>query len=229
MPGNHHSCSLEKQNSCQTANRAHHHNCSRFQQLCTVLNGLNIGVFTVDASRRITSFSRAAELLTGFDEKDVIGRYCNEVFLDDLCRGECKFCEAIEAEEKSLSLDVEITDKNGEKHLITKIVTPLYDVNRNLTGCIEVFQDHSAFEELINRIRYDERQLKIILDNLDIGVFTTTRGGHITFFNRLAEAISGHSRKEVLGKPCTLVLGGEASDDTSLLNKSISDLTAKGY
>lgn len=194
-----------------------------FQQLCTVLNGLNIGVFTVDASRRITSFSRAAELLTGFDEKDVIGRYCNEVFLDDLCRGECKFCEAIEAEEKSLSLDVEITDKNGEKHLITKIVTPLYDVNRNLTGCIEVFQDHSAFEELINRIRYDERQLKIILDNLDIGVFTTTRGGHITFFNRLAEAISGHSRKEVLGKPCTLVLGGEACDDTSLLNKSISD------
>jgi PAS domain S-box-containing protein len=191
--------------------------------LCEVLNYLNIGVFTVDAERRITSFSRAAELLTGFEEKDVIGRYCYEVFLNDLCHGECRFHEAVEAEQKSLNFEVEITDRRGDEHVITKIVTPLYDINRNLTGCIEVFQDHSAFEELINRIRYDERQLKIILDNLDIGVFTTTRGGHITFFNRLAEAVSGHSRKEVLGKPCTLVLGGEASDDTTLLNKSISD------
>jgi PAS domain S-box-containing protein len=194
-----------------------------FQQLYVVLNYLNIGVFTVDAGRRITSFSRAAELLTGFKEKDVMGRYCYEVFLNDLCPGECRFQEAVEAGQKSLNFEVEITDRHGEKHLFTKIVTPLYDINRTLTGCIVVFQDHSAFEELINRIRYDERQLKIILDNLDIGVFTTTRGGYITFFNRVAEAISGHSRKEVLGKPCTLVLGGKAYDDTPLLNQSIAD------
>ncbi|MCP4669597.1 MAG: PAS domain S-box protein [Deltaproteobacteria bacterium] len=194
-----------------------------FQQLGEVLNYLNIGVYTVDNQRRITFFSRAAELLTGFEAKDVMNRYCHEVFLNDLCQAECRFHEAVEAEQKSLSFEVEITDRHGEKHLITKIVSPLFDINRNLTGCIEVFQDHSAFEELINRIRYDERQLKIILENLDIGVFTTTRGGHITFFNRLAEAISGHNRKEVLGKPSTLVLGSEESDDTSLLNKSISD------
>ncbi|MBW2207583.1 MAG: PAS domain S-box protein, partial [Deltaproteobacteria bacterium] len=77
----------------------------------------------------------------------------------------------------------------------------------NPMGCMEVFQDRSTFEELISRITYDERQLKIILDNLDIGVFTVTRGGLVTFFNRQAEATSGYDRKEILGKSSSIILG----------------------
>ena len=194
-----------------------------YDQLRALFDDLNIGVFTVDSHRRITSFNRAVQLLTGYHEEDVIGKYCYQVFHNDLCRGECKFHEAVETEQTSLSFDVEVFDLNKEKRLITKMVTPLYDAKRKLTGCIEIFQDHSTFEDLINRIRYDERQLKIILDNLDIGVFTITRGGHITFFNTLAESISGYDRKEILSKPCSIILGGEASDGMTLLQQSIAD------
>jgi two-component system response regulator HydG len=194
-----------------------------YEQLWSLLGDLHIGVFTVDSNRKITSFNRAAELLTGYKEEDVIGRFCHDVFLNDSCCGECKFHEAVQAEQKSLSFDVEITDRHNDKRTITKIVTPLYDAHHELTGCIEIFHDHSAFEELINRIRYDERRLKIILDNLDIGVFTVTRGGHITFFNTLAESISGYDRQEVLGKPCSIVLGEENTEDRSLLQQSIVD------
>jgi len=147
-----------------------------YDQFRALFDDLDIGVFTVDSQRRVTSFNRAVQLLTGYQEEDVVGKYCYQVFHNDLCRGECKFHEAVEAEQTSLTFDVEVFDLNKEKRLITKIVTPLYDSNRKLTGCIEIFQDHSPFEDLINRIRYDERQLKIILDNLDIGVFTITRG-----------------------------------------------------
>lgn len=194
-----------------------------YEELRSMFDDLHVGVFTVDSDRRLTSFNRPAELLTGYNEKDVIGKYCYRVFNNKLCHGECKFHEAVEAEQKSLSFNFEITDRHNEKHLITKTVTPLRDVNHKLIGCMEIFQSHSAFEDLINRIRYDERNLKIILDNLDIGVFTTTRGGHITFFNTRAESISGYDRKEVLGKSCSVILGGEDSNDTSLLLKSISD------
>lgn len=194
-----------------------------YEQLWALLGDLRIGVFTVDANRKITSFNHAAELLTGYNEEDVVGKYCYQVFRDDLCYGECKYHEAVLAEQKSLSFDVEISDRQKEKRTITKIVTPLYDLHRKPMGCIEIFQDHSTFEELINRIRYDERRLKIILDNLDIGVFTVTRGGHITFFNTQAESISGFDRKEVLGKPCSIILGEGTEDGFSLLGKSIED------
>ena len=142
-----------------------------YEQLWALLGDLRIGVFTVDANRKITSFNHAAELLTGYNEEEVVGKYCYQVFRNDLCYGECKYHEAVLAEQKSLSFDVEISDRQDEKRTITKIVTPLYDLHHKPMGCIEIFQDHSTFEELINRIRYDERRLKIILDNLDIGVF----------------------------------------------------------
>jgi two-component system response regulator HydG len=194
-----------------------------YEQLWALLGDLRIGVFTVDVNRKITSFNHAAELITGYSEKEVVGKYCYQIFKNDLCHGECKYHEAVLAEQKSLSFDVEISDRQNEKRTITKIVTPLYDLHRKPAGCIEIFQDHSTFEELINRIRYDERRLKIILDNLDIGVFTVTRGGHITFFNTQAESISGFDRKEVLGKPCSLILGEGSEDGFSLLKKSIKD------
>ncbi|MGD2125236.1 MAG: sigma 54-interacting transcriptional regulator [Desulfobacteraceae bacterium] len=194
-----------------------------YDQLRTLLGDLHIGVFTVDSSRKITSFNRAAELLTGYHEEDVIGKYCHQVFQNDLCRGECKYHEAVEAEKTSLNFDVEITDRYNEKRTFTKIVSPLYNINRDLIGCIEIFQDRSAFEELISRIRYGERQMKIILDNLDIGVFTVTRGGLINFFNTMAESISGYRRIEVLGKPCAMILGEDPSSGSSLLNLSVAD------
>ena len=194
-----------------------------YEQLWALLGDLRIGVFTVDANRKITSFNRAAELLTGYSEEEVVGKYCYQIFKNEICYGECKYHEAVLAEQKSLSFDVEISDRQNEKRSITKIVTPLYDLHRKPMGCIEIFQDHSTFEELINRIRYDERRLKIILDNLDIGVFTVTRGGHITFFNTQAESISGFDRKEVLGKPCSVILGEGSEDGFSLLKKSIDD------
>ena len=192
-----------------------------YEQLRTLLVDLRVGVFTVDAHRKITSFNKAAELLTGYKEEEVVGKPCHEVFLNELCCGECKYHEAVISQKKTLSFDVEIVDARNERHLVTKIVTPLYDVHENLIGCMEVFQDRSTFEELINRIRYDQQQLKIILNNLDIGILTVTRGNLISFFNTMAESISGYNRREVLGKPLSTVLGNETGRSVSLMEHCI--------
>jgi PAS domain S-box-containing protein len=198
-----------------------------YEQLWRILGDLHIGVFTVNSKRKITSFNRAAEVLTGYKESEVVGKYCHQVFRNDLCQGECKFHEAVEAEQASLSFDVEFTDRQMEKRTITKIVTPLYNSQRQLIGCMEIFQDRSAFEDLINRIRYSERQLKMVLDNLDLGVFTVTRGGLITFFNTIAEKISGFRRKEVIGRPCAVLLGEGPTTGADLLKQAIEGAKAQ--
>lgn len=192
-------------------------------QLRAVLGDLQVGVFAVDPDRKITAFNHAAELLTGYGENEVVGRFCHEVFQNELCQGECKYHEAVEAEQSSLSFELEITDRYREKRTITKIVAPLYNLRRELVGCLEVFQDRSAFKELINRIQYSEKQLKLILESLDIGVFTVTRSGLITFFNGQAEKVSGFRRQEVLGRPCSIMLGDEETIGFSALRKSIED------
>lgn len=191
------------------------------KQLSELLEELGIGVFTVDRSRRVTSFNETAQRLTGFQQEEVLGKQCYEVFLNDLCHGECMFHEVVEARGKPLAFDMEIYDQSGNRHRITKLVSPLLGGEGQVTGCIEVFQDHSIYNELLDRIRYDEHRLKLILDNLDIGVFTVNRGGYITSFNSRAEAITGYQRREVLGQHHQKLMGCNRPGKTCHLTESI--------
>jgi len=83
------------------------------------------------------------------------------------------------------------------------MATPVFGSNHQIVGCMTILQDHSPIADLIDRIHYEERSLKIILDNLDVGIFTVDKGGRITFFNTAAEKISGFNRREILGQPCS--------------------------
>ena len=135
--------------------------------------------------------NRTAELITGHEESAVVGKYCYQTFQDFPCGAECHFQEIVAAGGKTGSHTFELTDQGRQKHSITRIISPIYSPHRELLGCIEVFQDLSTFKDLIERVRHDDRRLKIILDNLDIGVLTVDRGGHITFFNTMVERITG--------------------------------------
>jgi len=191
------------------------------EQFSRLLEELGIGVFTVDGERRITSFNQTVERLTGFKEEEVLGKQCYEVFSNDLCQGECALHEAVETEGESIAFDMEITDQSGNLRRITKVVSPLFSSQGQVTGCVEVFQDHSAYSELLERIRYDEHRLKLILDNLDIAVFTVNRSGHITSFNSMAETITGYGREELLGQHHQKLMGCNQPGETCPVAESM--------
>jgi PAS domain S-box-containing protein len=149
------------------------------------------------------------------------------MLLDPLCGGRCQYLEAVENGHEAESVDFEIINQSKEKHSITRIVSAIHGPDKTPLGCIEVFQDHSVFKDLLERVRHDDRRLKIILDNLDIGVLTVDRGGHVTFFNNRAETITGFNRGDVLGKPCSLIFGKTASHDMLLFNETIADAQAR--
>ncbi|MGD9089270.1 MAG: sigma 54-interacting transcriptional regulator, partial [Desulfobacterales bacterium] len=81
----------------------------------------------------------------------------------------------------------------------------------------------SPIADLIDRIHYEERSMKIILDNLDVGIFTIDRGSHFTFFNTEAEKISGYSRRQILGKDCSALFEDEDAREIRLLKETIAD------
>ncbi|MBL0714879.1 MAG: sigma 54-interacting transcriptional regulator [Desulfosarcina sp.] len=185
----------------------------RFEQIGEIFDLLSLGVIVLSPERKIVSLNHAAESLTGKKEADVLGRNCYEVFLDYLCGGQCKYLDRPEAEIETVVSEIDFVDPSDRRCSLTKIEVPLFDADQRLTGCLEVFQDHSAFRDLIKRIRFEDLRLKIILDNLDIGVLTVDRGNHISFFNSMAEKITGYSRSEHLGKSCAKVFGPRFGKD----------------
>ncbi len=191
----------------------------------TLLDELNIGAFAVGFNRRIDAINYSAQALMGLKESEVIGEDCREVFTGVPCMVNCKLRD--HAANATVEPDVEIIDEDESKHLLTRLATPIYDAAGQVAGCLTILQDHSPIADLIDRIHYEERSLKIILNNLDVGIFTVNRGGYMTFFNNEAEKISGYDRRTVLGKPCSAIFGGEAAHDLCLLKESIADGSAR--
>ncbi len=190
-------------------------------QWLDLLDELNVGAFTANLQRSITSMNYAAQGLMGLKEDEVVEKDCREIFTGVPCLVNCflrdnKDCATEEP-------NVEIRDEDGKIHLLTRLATPIYDPDQNVTGCLTILQDHSPIIDLIDRIHYEELSMKIILDNLDVGIFTVNQGGHITFFNNEAEKISGYSRREVLGRHCTAIFEEDTIRDLYLLKKSIDD------
>ncbi len=199
----------------------------KYRQLGDIFDTFSLGVMVVGADRKIISLNHSAELITGYNESDLCGKYCNQILLDPLCGGECPYLAAVDSGRQAGSVNFEVSDQSNGKHSITRIVSPIYGSDQTPLGCIEVFQDHTVFKDLLERVRHDDRRLKIILDNLDIGVLTVDRGGHITFFNNRAETITGFNRGDALGKSCSMIFGKTASHDLLLLNETIANGRAR--
>ena len=190
-------------------------------QWLELLDELSIGAFTVDFKRRITSMNYTAQALMGLKENEVIGNDCREIFTGVPCMVQCLLRG--DDDPTTEEPDVEIFNDAETKHLLTRLATPIYDRQQQMIGCLTILQDHTPIADLVNRIHYGERSFKIILDNLDVGIFAVNRGGYITFFNHQAEKISGFDRRQVLGKSCSTIFEGEGAHDLCLLKESIAD------
>jgi PAS domain S-box-containing protein len=194
------------------------------QQWLSILDELNVGAFVVGRNRRIESLNLSAQAMIGVRGQDAIGKDCREVFLGVPCLASCPFKGATDSKhpEPILKLPAE----GDESYLVTRIAAPVYDAERQVVGCLTILQDHAPIADLVNRIHYEERSLKIILDNLDVGIFTVDRGGIVTFFNTAAEKISGLSRQEVLGRSCSGLFDRERGE-WALLEETITSGSAR--
>ena len=56
-----------------------------------VLDSLKEGIIAHDMNRCIFFFNEAAERISGFDRKEVLGKDCHEAFGHPFCGGRCQF------------------------------------------------------------------------------------------------------------------------------------------
>jgi PAS domain S-box-containing protein len=187
-----------------------------------IMDELNIGAFTVNVQRQVSSMNYSAQALVGLKDTEAIGKDCREVFVGVPCLAHCPFKNL--GDPSTDEPVIRIQDENKITHLVTRMATPVFSRDHEIVGCMTILQDHSPIADLVDRIHYEERSLKIILDNLDVGIFTIDKGGRITFFNTAAERISGFSRREILGESCSAIFGGEKAREVC----SIQDTMVKG-
>jgi PAS domain S-box-containing protein len=106
----------------------------------SLLEALPEGVFTINTKWRIASFNKTAEEITGYSRKEVLGRYCWEVFRSDLCDMGCPLRTAIETGQSEMDQDIRILKKEGAQLTILVNIGVLKDEHGRVAGAVETFR-----------------------------------------------------------------------------------------
>jgi PAS domain S-box-containing protein len=193
-------------------------------RLFRLMDSLVVGAMLLSEDLKIIGLNRSAELMTGISLETALGKSCREVLEETWCGGKCRFAATLSADLKSEQIEVRAAGQDAESRNLTRVLLPLSRRNGTaIVGWIEIFQDHTEFKDLLKRIRYEDQRLKMILDNLDLGVLTVDRSGHVTFFNTMAERITAYPRKEILGKSLSILFEGNEGKNLSRLIETIKD------
>ncbi len=113
-----------------------------------ILESISDGVFTVDHAWRITSFNRAAEVITGIPRKEAIGRPCAEVFRSSMCEGDCALGRTLKSGKPIIGKTGYIVDRNGAQIPISVSTAVLKDAAGRIVGGAETFRDLSEVDVL---------------------------------------------------------------------------------
>ncbi len=113
-----------------------------------ILNSITDGVFTVDVKWAVTSFNKAAELITGTKSHNALGRRCCEVFRASICEGACALKHTLATGEPVVNRVVYILDAQGHKVPISVSTAVIKDSRGVVIGGVETFRDLRLAEEL---------------------------------------------------------------------------------
>jgi len=133
-----------------------------------ILDSIADGVFTVSLERKITSFNRAAEQITGIRKDQAIGRYCWEVFKASICEQRCSLLQTIESEQPIINQSIFIINSKGDRIPVSISTAILQDNTGNLIGGVETFRDLSVVEELRKELAGQHTFFDIISKNREM-------------------------------------------------------------
>ena len=120
----------------------------------TLLDNLSEGVCTVDHERRIVSWNRGAERITGYSAAEVVGKPCSENILVHTDKNGSFLHDALCSLDDTAHLPgkVFILHKDGHRVPVLTRVVLLRNSSGAVTGGIEIFTDLSASSAALERL-----------------------------------------------------------------------------
>jgi PAS domain S-box-containing protein len=154
----------------------------------SVIDSLPVGVVTVDSDLHIISFNPWAARITGYCEKDALGRFCGEVLHGGMCNAQCPLRTVLNAEKPIIGLETTIENKSGETIPVRMNTAAMFDETGHLIGGVEAFQDISNLKAL-------ERERNNVMSMIAHDMKSPIIGIH-GFAHRLLKQAGGRDEKE---------------------------------
>lgn len=124
-----------------------------------LLDNIYDGIYFMDANQRIIYWNKGAENITGFSANEVIHKYCSDNILmhvnesnEKMCENSCPLKHTM-IDGKNREAAVFFHHKNGHRVSTTIKSSAIRDVNGEIIGAVEIFNDNSANFENIEMVK----------------------------------------------------------------------------
>jgi PAS domain S-box-containing protein len=173
-----------------------------------ILESISDGVFTVDHEWRITSFNRAAEVITGIPREEAVGKFCREIFRSNMCERDCALRRTMKRGKSFIDTSTYIITKEGRHIPVVVSTSLLKDKDGKVLGGVETFRDMSLVEELRKELE----------GRFQVGDMVSRNPGVHKIFRILPQVAESDS---------TVLIRGETGTGKELLARAIHELSPR--
>ena len=170
-----------------------------------LVENINDMIYMVDKDGIMTYVSPAAEQITGYSPKELIGSFFNSyVYKEDLPLIKRRF-------QKVMSGDPAVTqyravNKSGTIRWLRSSSTPIIENNR-MVGLRGVVTDITEQKLVENSLRRREEELRVITDTVPALISYVDKDGYYRFVNRGYQEWFGLSKDKIIGEHFRQFLG----------------------
>ncbi len=173
---------------------------TQFQQ--SILDNMDIWLNVLDDKGNIVLWNKAAEKISGYSKKDVIGHskiwewsYPEEKYRKEIFSQYNKIVTEFEVVE---NFETQLRCKNGENKIISWNSRNLSDKKGNPMGSIALGQDITERKQREEELRESEMRYQGLVDNLPGVVFQCSADWTITYMNDYIKKITGFSASDFI-------------------------------
>ncbi|MDD3706420.1 MAG: PAS domain S-box protein, partial [Clostridiaceae bacterium] len=163
--------------------------------LSLILNTMPSAVFTSDNDKKVVSWNKRAEEITGYTSEEILNRKCN-VFTCNPCREECTDLPDI-ASGPTMGLVCSIKNKNGDTRYVSKNIDVLRNMDKEVIGRIECFDDITEKLQTEENLRESQLRLDLSTKGGKIGLWDWNIQSGQTVFNEQWANIIGYTLEEL--------------------------------
>lgn len=174
------------------------------ERLRAILETAVEGIITIDERGTIESFNRAAENIFGHNASEAIGRNVSLLMPEPYRRRHDTYLKNYRESgvAKIIGIGREVTGRRKDGTLFPMDLS-VSEVNlpgrRMFTGFVRDITERKAAEKALS-------YHTVLVESSDDAIIGKTLEGVITSWNRGAEHVFGYSRKEMIGKPISLLI-----------------------